>query len=686
MTKLPLFVLSAIGALHAQSVVTNLRFQKSQFDAYEPLTMTFEVRNTSASTVSFCTWNTPLGTIAGDVFAVDGPSGRAAYAGPLIKRAPINAADYILLAPGETRTATIDLSKYYKLPDAGGYAAKYVPGGARVSVAPKMLHPIDVGTESPTATFQLPAGKVVAQPAAPAAKTTADATCSNCSSTRLTSLRSAFKAALAMATKAADSLVQTPLSKRSAAIRSKTFFGSYDFTRYRTATNTMQNVLRALRDENVVFEDVSGNSSHQCQTAYACVWPNDPYRVFLGTGFWGAPEIGEDSKAGTLIHELSHFTVLGGTSDHNGTYGIAACKSMATNTPANAVNHADCIEYFAENPSNYTQSTDGRVRTDFNDDGKADIRFFEPGNLTTYVSNSNGTNGFAYAGAWTTSNGFGWNKAQFYQGDFNGDGLTDLGYFETSNNTFHVATSTGSAFGGPGTGAWTIANSFGSSTGRFLVGDFNGDRRSDLAYFDPATSTVRISTSTGTAFNGPRSGQWVGPSHFGWQAANYFVGDFDGDRLSDLGYAENNNTFHVNLSNGTGLFATGSGQWVAPNSFGHVNGRYYIGDYNGDGRSDLGFFEPGDYTFHVSLSQGMAFFGAGSGRWASTKLLGLDKTRFMVGDVTGDGKDDLLYQETSNNTVKVAPSSGALFPSASVWIPSNGFGHSGGNYGIGQSN
>ena len=56
---------------------------------------------------------------------------------------------------------------------------------------------------------------------------------------------------------------------------------------------------------------------------------------------------GTDSKAGTLIHEMSHFTVVAGTDDW--AYGQTAAKSLAFSDPAKALDNADSHEYFAEN-------------------------------------------------------------------------------------------------------------------------------------------------------------------------------------------------------------------------------------------------------------------------------------------------------------------------------------------------
>ena len=80
---------------------------------------------------------------------------------------------------------------------------------------------------------------------------------------------------------------------------------------------------------------------------YAYVYPNSPYEIWLCNAFWSAPATGTDSKAGTLVHELSHFNVVAGTDDH--AYGQSACKSLATSNPSRAVDNADSHEYFAEN-------------------------------------------------------------------------------------------------------------------------------------------------------------------------------------------------------------------------------------------------------------------------------------------------------------------------------------------------
>ena len=60
-----------------------------------------------------------------------------------------------------------------------------------------------------------------------------------------------------------------------------------------------------------------------------------------------APATGTDSKAGTLVHEMSHFNATAGTDDH--VYGQTGAKNLAISDPASALDNADNHEYFAEN-------------------------------------------------------------------------------------------------------------------------------------------------------------------------------------------------------------------------------------------------------------------------------------------------------------------------------------------------
>jgi peptidyl-Lys metalloendopeptidase len=79
---------------------------------------------------------------------------------------------------------------------------------------------------------------------------------------------------------------------------------------------------------------------------YAYVYANQPYKIYVCSVFWKAPDLGRDSKAGTLVHEMSHFSVVVGTDDY--VYGATGAHNLALTDPAKAFMNADNHEYFAE--------------------------------------------------------------------------------------------------------------------------------------------------------------------------------------------------------------------------------------------------------------------------------------------------------------------------------------------------
>jgi RHS repeat-associated protein len=80
---------------------------------------------------------------------------------------------------------------------------------------------------------------------------------------------------------------------------------------------------------------------------YAQVSPSDlTHQVQLAPLFTRAPEVGFDSKAGTLAHEISHFLDVGSTLDV--VYGVIAARALAISSPAAAITNADSFEYYLE--------------------------------------------------------------------------------------------------------------------------------------------------------------------------------------------------------------------------------------------------------------------------------------------------------------------------------------------------
>ncbi len=89
---------------------------------------------------------------------------------------------------------------------------------------------------------------------------------------------------------------------------------------------------------------------NKIEDIYAYVIPNDTtHTVYVGGLFDDpdTPDTGQDSRAGTVVHELSHFDDVGGTKDV--IYGADNAKNLAKKKPAGAQKNADNFEYYMEN-------------------------------------------------------------------------------------------------------------------------------------------------------------------------------------------------------------------------------------------------------------------------------------------------------------------------------------------------
>ena len=166
----------------------------------------------------------------------------------------------------------------------------------------------------------------------------------NCSSEQEASLTSARNAASSYA---AGAVAYFNANKQG--LRYTTWFGVYDLSRYNTVSSNFS-AISSAEDTAPVDFDCSCPAYPNNPGVLAYVYPTLSYNIYLCSAYWGQPMTGTDSKAGVLIHEMSHFTVVAGTNAHFGeVYGQAAAKDLAITDPDHAIVNADSHEYFAEN-------------------------------------------------------------------------------------------------------------------------------------------------------------------------------------------------------------------------------------------------------------------------------------------------------------------------------------------------
>jgi peptidyl-Lys metalloendopeptidase len=162
----------------------------------------------------------------------------------------------------------------------------------------------------------------------------------SCNTTERNQLKRALKAAKTMAKKSHNALRNVSQGNE----RYTEWFGDFTVQNYDKIKNDYDKIVDALDNKTITFNC----SMQDCSEGeFAHVFPVRPYEIFLCNAFWAADLTGTDSRAGTLIHELSHFNVVAGTDDN--VYGQTACRQLAISDPLEAIANADSHEYFAEN-------------------------------------------------------------------------------------------------------------------------------------------------------------------------------------------------------------------------------------------------------------------------------------------------------------------------------------------------
>lgn len=285
---------------------------------------------------------------------------------------------------------------------------------------------------------------------------------------------------------------------------------------------------------------------------------------------------------------------------------------------------------------------------DFNADGKQDIAGHISGDIWCIMYGSDTGLLPKQCGSGGLSGGD-WNR-KAYVADFNGDSKSDLTFF-TGGTTWCTMYGTATGFSAPACfsggldGALTNLNraDYNSQVGYSddqafrpvaYMADFNGDGIADLAMQSyaaqsPSGTLIKYTTQTWCVMLGSPNGLQAqqcntggirGMAHiitgfqpmqgdYNMNAGKAYIGDFNGDGKADVAahlFREVSNQWCIMYGTTTGLSNAQcfSGGFEDGADWGQ--GRAYIGDVNGDGRSDLVRNVPGTDSW-------CTMFGAASG-------------------------------------------------------------------------
>ena len=328
----------ALPAYAADTIAVTVTPEQPALGKGEDVNVTVTLTNTGSTPQRLLKWRTPFVPAEHSLFSITRDGIPVRYLGRHVKRAAPTEADYVVLAPGESRSARVELSKLYEMQVTGAYSVRYHTSNAAPSA--KAGADIVVGdiASAPAAIWiegRLPRGLATPSLAAPSGP--AGLTFSQCSNAQQESVTKAFAAGTAMA---ADGVAYLS-SRKEQGPRYVNWFGPHEAARVTTVTNNFTAIKNAFETKPVKVDC-------GCDEPYfAYVYPAQPYNIYVCKAFWTAPMTGTDSMGGTLLHEMSHFDVVAGTDDH--VYGQSAAAELARTAPQRAINNADSHEYFGEN-------------------------------------------------------------------------------------------------------------------------------------------------------------------------------------------------------------------------------------------------------------------------------------------------------------------------------------------------
>ncbi len=275
-------------------------------------------------------------------------------------------------------------------------------------------------------------------------------------------------------------------------------------------------------------------------------------------------------------------------------------------------------------------------------DGKDDILVYRPSNSQIF-SGITGSDGIlSINGSSLAWGGPAWDTLT---GDVNGDGIDDLigrnretGEWRSGISDANGLTNTGSSVMGP-----LLAGD------KPLIGDLNGDGKVDLLVYrqDNGEWFSSITNSDGTLQSFPGTGNYY-LAWGSWQNDPY-VGDIDGDGRTDLLlYAWDRGRWVVGYTGTNGKLQGGGVEVYGP--FLEGIDVPMVGDVSGDGKDDIVIYRPenGEWFSGITTAAGAVSFAEGSylsdfgGNNPSDSNVGIWDGN--LGDVNGDGKADLVVR------------------------------------------
>lgn len=305
---------------------------------------------------------------------------------------------------------------------------------------------------------------------------------------------------------------------------------------------------------------------------------------------------------------------------------------------------------------------------DFNGDGAADLFCRDGSRLWfSYASDSrignpgrlSGETHFQLDTRWCTHAG-----TTFHLGDFNGDNRTDLLCKDQGRIWINYGTLDGRFFDRTSFFLDTHRPWCTEPGSKIGVADFNADGRDDLFCHGRGQFSILYATpdgrfqdalTTGTVVRRSQLNRVVASTWCTHAGAVLHVGDFNGDGRADL-LCKDPGRIWVNLTDRNGHVSDRTSSQIDTRWCTHAGATLHLGDFNGDGRTDL--MCSGGTSFWVRLAGADGSF-TNRDNWADNDPR-CPNGRVIVADINGDGRSDLVCRNGTTLAVHYANPTGVL--------------------------
>ncbi len=266
---------------------------------------------------------------------------------------------------------------------------------------------------------------------------------------------------------------------------------------------------------------------------------------------------------------------------------------------------------------------------DFNGDENEDLAVPNSGGVAVFLGKGDGTFGSPITNRAVPGAAF------VAGGDLNGDEKLDLAVVHSSPRKVSVLLGKGD-----GTFESPASYSLDGSSSSVAVADFNEDGAADMAVANLDSDSVSVLLGKGDG-----TFQIAGSHPAGAGAFSVAVGEFNGDNKPDLAVVNIGSAARAHADSGISiLLSNGNGTFQRPVKYSLKSGPYAVdvGDFNGDGKTDLAVADYGSYPQYSDAGIAV-LFGNGDGSFKAQLSFGAgNHPRFVaVADLNGDGRLDL---------------------------------------------